>query len=36
MAKKPICLIIRDGWGKGNGSANDLIKQTATPYTDAF
>ncbi len=36
MAKKPVCLIIRDGWGIGNGSDNDMIKTANTPFTDAF
>ncbi len=36
MAKKPLCLIIRDGWGIGNGSENDMISSAATPFTDAY
>ncbi len=36
MAKKPVCLIIRDGWGKGNGSENDAIFNAKTPYTDEY
>lgn len=36
MAKKPVCLIIRDGWGRGNGSSNDAIFQAKTPYTDEY
>jgi 2,3-bisphosphoglycerate-independent phosphoglycerate mutase len=36
MAKKPLCLIIRDGWGKGTGAVNDLIASTATPFTDVY
>jgi len=36
MAKKPVCLIIRDGWGMGNGSSNDMITTATTPFTDAY
>ncbi len=36
MANKPLCLIIRDGWGIGNGSGNDMITSAATPYADAY
>lgn len=36
MAKKPLCLIIRDGWGIGNGSDNDMIKTADTSFTDAY
>ena len=36
MSKKPIALIIRDGWGIGNGSANDMITTANTPFTDAY
>ncbi len=36
MAKKPLCLIIRDGWGMGNHSSNDMIFTANTPFTDAY
>ena len=36
MAKKPLCLIIRDGWGKGNGDSADAIFNADTKYTDAY
>lgn len=36
MAKKPLCLIIRDGWGRGNQTENDMIFSAETPFTDAY
>ncbi|MGM0443271.1 MAG: 2,3-bisphosphoglycerate-independent phosphoglycerate mutase [Fibrobacterota bacterium] len=36
MAKKPLCLIIRDGWGRGAGDSTDLIASTPTPHADAY
>ena len=36
MVKKPVCLIIRDGWGRGNGSSNDMIATANTPFTDEY
>jgi 2,3-bisphosphoglycerate-independent phosphoglycerate mutase len=36
MPKKPLCLIIRDGWGHGAGDSSDLIASTPTPYADEY
>lgn len=36
MMKKPICLIIRDGWGKGPYNDSNGIYMADTPYTDAM
>ena len=36
MAKKPVCLIIRDGWGKGNNTSENAIYAAKTPFTDAY
>ncbi len=34
--KKPICLIIRDGWGKGSPEASNAIYSARTPFTDGI
>ncbi|MCP4217351.1 MAG: 2,3-bisphosphoglycerate-independent phosphoglycerate mutase [bacterium] len=34
MKKKPVCLIIRDGWGRGAEEKSNAIFSAATPYTD--
>jgi 2,3-bisphosphoglycerate-independent phosphoglycerate mutase len=36
MAKKPVCLIIRDGWGKGRNEQSNGIYVANTPFTDAY
>lgn len=36
MSKKPLCLIIRDGWGRGKKDASDAIFNAKTPYTDEY
>jgi len=36
MQKRPVCLIIRDGWGKGVNNDANAIYKAKTPYTDAF
>ncbi|ERP30805.1 2,3-bisphosphoglycerate-independent phosphoglycerate mutase [Chitinivibrio alkaliphilus] len=36
MSKRPLCLIIRDGWGRGSHDAGDLINSTPTPHADAY
>jgi 2,3-bisphosphoglycerate-independent phosphoglycerate mutase len=36
MKKKPVCLIIRDGWGKGKDSDENAIFTAKTPFTDAY
>ncbi|MBD3240310.1 MAG: 2,3-bisphosphoglycerate-independent phosphoglycerate mutase [Chitinivibrionales bacterium] len=36
MPKKPICLIIRDGWGAGKKNEADAIHRADTPHTDAY
>jgi 2,3-bisphosphoglycerate-independent phosphoglycerate mutase len=36
MRKKPVCLIIRDGWGRGKLDAADGIKMANTPHTDTY
>jgi len=34
MKKKPICLIIRDGWGKGKEEHSNAIFKANTPFAD--
>ncbi len=34
--KRPVCLIIRDGWGKGNDDSGNAIREANTPHTDAY
>lgn len=36
MQKKPICLIIRDGWGKGEENDANAIYKAQTPHTDHY
>ncbi|MCX7727740.1 MAG: hypothetical protein N2053_12940, partial [Chitinispirillaceae bacterium] len=36
MRKKPICLIIRDGWGKGEEEPSNAIYMAKTPNTDYY
>lgn len=36
MKKRPVCLIIRDGWGKGNDEPSNAIYSAKTPHTDRF
>jgi len=35
MAHRPVCCIIRDGWGRGKGDAGDGIASANTPFTTA-
>jgi len=34
MKKKQVCLIIRDGWGKGNAEKSNAIFSANTPFAD--
>ncbi|MDR0330803.1 MAG: hypothetical protein LBH93_03740, partial [Chitinispirillales bacterium] len=34
--KRPACLIIRDGWGRGNPETSNAIYSAKTPFTDAY
>ena len=36
MKKKPVCLIIRDGWGKGDNEQSNAIYVAKTPFTDKY
>lgn len=36
MKKRPVCLILRDGWGKGNDEPSNAIYVAKTPYTDEY
>jgi len=36
MKKRPVCLIIRDGWGRGNPEESNAIYSAKTPFTDAY
>ncbi|OGS35645.1 MAG: phosphoglycerate mutase (2,3-diphosphoglycerate-independent) [Elusimicrobia bacterium RIFOXYB2_FULL_49_7] len=36
MSQRPICLIIRDGWGEAPASERNAISKSKTPRTDAF
>ena len=36
MKKRPVCLIIRDGWGKGNDEPSNAIYIAKTPYNDEY
>ncbi len=36
MKKRPVCLIIRDGWGKGNDEPSNAIYSAKTPHNDRF
>jgi 2,3-bisphosphoglycerate-independent phosphoglycerate mutase len=33
---RPICLIIRDGWGKGKNEPSNAIVMAKTPFTDEY
>ena len=34
--KRPVCLVIRDGWGHGRNDAGNAIYSARTPFTDAY
>ena len=36
MKKRPVCLIIRDGWGRGKPEASNAIHSAPTPHTDRY
>jgi 2,3-bisphosphoglycerate-independent phosphoglycerate mutase len=36
MKKRPVCLIIRDGWGRGKPEKSNAIYSAKTPFTDAY
>lgn len=36
MKNRPVCLIIRDGWGRGKNEPSNAILAAKTPYTDAY
>lgn len=36
MKKRPVCLIIRDGWGRGKPEKSNAIYTANTPFTDAY
>ncbi|MBN2037960.1 MAG: 2,3-bisphosphoglycerate-independent phosphoglycerate mutase [Chitinispirillaceae bacterium] len=36
MNLRPVCLIIRDGWGKGKDEPSNAIFMAKTPFTDAY
>ena len=36
MKKRPVCLIIRDGWGRGKEENSNAIFKAATPFTDQY
>lgn len=36
MKRRPVCLIIRDGWGKGKDNPSNAIKMARTPFTDEY
>lgn len=36
MKNPPICLIIRDGWGRGENNDSNAIYKANTPYTDTY
>ncbi|MEN8153187.1 MAG: 2,3-bisphosphoglycerate-independent phosphoglycerate mutase [Acidobacteriota bacterium] len=36
MKKRPVCLIIRDGWGKGKEKKSNAIFSANTPHTDRY
>ena len=35
-ARRPLCLIIRDGWGRGKPEEGNAILHARTPWTDAY
>ena len=36
MKNRPVCLIIRDGWGRGANEKSNAIYATPTPHTDSY
>ena len=36
MALRPVCLIIRDGWGKGKDEPSNAIFMAKTPFNDEY
>ncbi len=36
MNKRPVCLIIRDGWGKGPDDTTNGIREAKTPFSDEY
>ena len=36
MGIRPVCLIIRDGWGKGRDESSNAIYMAKTPFTDHY
>jgi len=36
MAQRPVCCIIRDGWGKGRNEPSNAIYMAKTPFTDGY
>lgn len=36
MKKRPVCLVIRDGWGRGNEENSNAIYKSRTPFTDQY
>ena len=36
MSPKPLCIIIRDGWGKGNPEPSNAIYVANTPWADKY
>lgn len=36
MKKRPLCLILRDGWGRGKEEKSNAIYSARTPFTDAY
>ena len=36
MKKRPVCLIVRDGWGQGREDNTNAIHVARTPFTDAY
>jgi 2,3-bisphosphoglycerate-independent phosphoglycerate mutase len=36
MKKRPVCIIIRDGWGRGKDDDGNAIHVAATPFANAY
>ncbi len=36
IKKRPMCFIIRDGWGKGENNKANAIYSASTPHTDSY
>jgi 2,3-bisphosphoglycerate-independent phosphoglycerate mutase len=36
MKKRPVCLVIRDGWGRGKNDTTNAIYVAKTPFTDTY